>query len=37
MRERVRPIIADEAKTHQFLAAKRIVLDRASLACFWTI
>ncbi len=34
MRERVRPIIADEAKTHQFLAAKRIVLDRASLAMF---
>lgn len=34
MRERVRPIIADEAKSHQFLAAKRLVLDRASLAMF---
>jgi len=34
MRERVRPIIADEAKSHQFLAAKRIVLDRASEAMF---
>ena len=34
MRARVRPIIADEAKSHQFLAAKRIVLDPASLAMF---
>ena len=29
MRERVRPIIADEAKSHQFLAAKRLVLGRS--------
>jgi hypothetical protein len=30
MRERVRPIIADEAKSQQFLAAWRLVLDPAS-------
>ena len=30
MRERVRPIIADEAKSQQFLAARRLVLDPAS-------
>jgi integrase len=34
MRERVRPIIADEAKTSQFLAAKRLVLDEPSKAMF---
>jgi integrase len=34
MRERVRPIMADETKSRQFLAAKRIVLDRASEAMF---
>jgi integrase len=34
MRERVRPIIADEAKNQQFLAAKRLVLDAASQAMF---
>lgn len=34
MRERVRPIIADETKSRQFLAAKGIVLDRASEAMF---
>ena len=27
MRDRVRPIIADEAKSQQFLAAKRLILD----------
>jgi len=34
MRERVRPIIADEAKPQQFLAAKRLVLNQASLNRF---
>jgi integrase len=34
MRDRVRPIIADEAKPHQFLAAKRLVLNQASLNKF---
>ena len=34
MRERVRPIIADEAKSNQFLAAKRLVLDAASRDMF---
>ena len=34
MRERVRPIIADEAKSHQFLAHKRLVLDQASSDMF---
>jgi integrase len=34
MRERVRPMIADEAKSHQFLAAKRLILDQASLKMF---
>ena len=34
MRERVRPIIADEAKSHQFLAAKGLVLDPASRIMF---
>lgn len=34
MRERVRPIIADEAKSNQFLAAKRLVLDAASRNMF---
>jgi len=34
MRERVRPIIADEAKSQQFLAAKRLVLDPASWTMF---
>src|SRR5579863_8261757 len=34
MRERVRPIMADETKSRQFLAAKGIVLDRASEAMF---
>jgi integrase len=34
MRERVRPIIADEAKSQQFLAAKRLTLDSASRTMF---
>jgi integrase len=34
MRERVRPIIADEAKSHQFLSAKRLTLDLASWTMF---
>jgi len=34
MRERVRPMIADEAKTEQFLAAKRLTLDSASRTLF---
>jgi integrase len=34
MRDRVRPIIADEAKSHQFLAAKRLTLDAASRTMF---
>jgi integrase len=34
MRERVRPIIADEAKSQQFLAHKRLVLDQASRDLF---
>ena len=34
MRDRVRPIIADEAKSQQFLAAKRRVLDAASWTMF---
>jgi integrase len=34
MRDRVRPIIADEAKSHQFLAAKRLILDSASRTMF---
>jgi integrase len=34
MRDRVRPIIADEAKSQQFLAAKGLALDSASLAMF---
>ena len=34
MRERVRPIIADETKSRQFLATKEIVLDRTSEAMF---
>src|SRR5437588_8270318 len=34
MRERVRPIIADEAKSHQFLSAKRLSLDSASRDMF---
>jgi len=34
MRERVRPIIADEAKSNQFLAAKGFVLDAASRDMF---
>jgi integrase len=34
MRERVRPLIADEAKPHQFLAAKGKLLDDASKAMF---
>ena len=34
MRERVRPIIADEAKSNQFLAAERLVLDAASRDMF---
>jgi integrase len=34
MRDRVRPIIADEAKSQQFLAAKRLVLDSASRTMF---
>jgi integrase len=34
MRDRVRPIIADEAKSQQFLAAKRLILDSASRTMF---
>ena len=34
MRERVRPIIADEAKSNQFLAANLLVLDAASRDMF---
>ncbi len=34
IRERVRPVIADEAKSEQFLAAKRLVLDPASRSMF---
>jgi integrase len=34
MRDRVRPIIADEAKSQQFLAAKRLTLDAASRTMF---
>jgi integrase len=34
MREHVRPIIADEAKSAQFLAAKRLTLDPAAMAMF---
>lgn len=34
MRDRVRPIIADEAKSQQFLAAKRLSLDAASRTMF---
>jgi hypothetical protein len=34
IRERVRPIIADEGKCEQFLAAKRLTLDAASRALF---
>ena len=34
MRDRVRPIIADEAKSQQFLAAKRLTLDPASRTMF---
>ncbi|MGO9700054.1 MAG: hypothetical protein ACLPX7_12420 [Xanthobacteraceae bacterium] len=34
MRERVRPMIADEAKTEQFLAARRLTLDSASRTLF---
>jgi integrase len=34
MRERVRPLIADEAKSSQFLAAKQLVLDAASRDMF---
>jgi integrase len=34
MRDRVRPIIADEVKSQQFLAAKRLILDQASWAMF---
>jgi integrase len=34
MRDRVRPIIADEAKSHQFLAAKQLTLDPASRTMF---
>jgi integrase len=34
MRERVRPLIADEAKSNQFLAAKRLALDAASRDMF---
>lgn len=34
VRERVRPVIADEAKSEQFLAAKRLVLNAASRAMF---
>ena len=34
IRERVRPVIADEAKSEQFLAAKRLPLDSASRTMF---
>jgi hypothetical protein len=34
-RDRVRPMIADEAKCEQFLAAKRRPLDPASGSCSW--
>ena len=34
IRERVRPVIADEAKSEQFLAAKRLALDPASRVMF---
>jgi integrase len=34
MRDRVRPIIADEAKSHQFLAAKKLTLDPVSRTMF---
>jgi hypothetical protein len=34
MRERVRPIIADEAKSQQFLADKRLTLEHASWTMF---
>ena len=34
MRERVRPIIADEAKSQQFLAARGLMLEPASAAMF---
>ena len=34
MRERVRPLIADEAKSSQFLAAKHLVVDAASREMF---
>jgi hypothetical protein len=34
MRERVRPVIADEAKSQQFLAAKRLALNPDSLILF---
>jgi integrase len=34
MRERVRPIIADETKSQQFLADKRLTLDHASWSMF---
>jgi integrase len=34
MRDRVRPMIADEAKSQQFLAAKRLTLDPASQTMF---
>jgi integrase len=34
MRDRVRPIIADEAKSNQFLAVKRLILDSASRTMF---
>jgi integrase len=34
MRDRVRPLIADEAKSHQFLAARGVVLDPSSRDMF---
>lgn len=34
IRERVRPVVADEGKSEQFLAAKRIMLDAASRTMF---
>lgn len=34
IREHLRPVITDEAKTEQFLAAKRLTLDRAARAMF---
>src|SRR5262245_4825303 len=34
IRERVRPVVADEAKSEQFLAAKRMALDAASRTMF---